>query len=170
MNDQYEKKVIAAKKLHEKARYLRGRFLNYVAVIERDMAVILTEYFCTADESKRELFFEKVAERLSLQKKKEIFIDIVKNDYPLYWDKNKELLRNLDKIQQFRNKLAHSVIDVSDDALARPIEEGVGFIQWNKGQPITERQFEDLEMKANMVSGTIRDIMPLLPFKQKPIA
>ena len=57
MNQTHEEKVAAASKLHEKARYLRGRFLNHVAVIEKEIAVILTEYFCTEDETKRELFF-----------------------------------------------------------------------------------------------------------------
>lgn len=162
-----EFRIAAAKKLHEKARNLRGRFLNHVAVIERDMDVILTEYFCTTDENKRELFFGKVAGRLSLQRKKEILIDIVKIDYPRYWEENKETLNNLQDIQELRNKLAHSVIDVSDEALARPIEEGVGFIQWREGKPITDREFEDLEVKANMVIGTLSDIKQLLPFKER---
>jgi len=170
MAEEYGDKVEAAKKLHEKARYLRGRFLNTVAVIERDIAVILTEYFCTADEGKRELFFGKMAEKLSLQKKKEILIEIVRNDYPLYWEENKEILDHLHDIQEFRNKLAHSTIDVSDEALSRPIEEGVGFIQWRKGKPITDKEFEDLEVKANMVHATLADIRSLLPFKQKPVA
>ena len=170
MDEEYRKKVAAAEKLHEKARYLRGRFLNSVAVIERDMAVILTEYFCTADENKRVLFFGKVAEKLSLQRKKEILIDIVKNDYPRYWEENKQFLTDLQNIQELRNKLAHSVIDVSDDALARPIEEGVGFVQWGKDKPITDREFEDWEVRANMVSSTLSDIKRLLPFKEKPIA
>jgi len=62
-------------------------------------------------------------------KKKEILIEIVKADYPRYWEENKEFLNSLQRIQEFRNKLAHSVLDVSDDALERPLEEGVGFIQ-----------------------------------------
>ena len=39
-----------------------------------------------------------------LQKKKEILIDIVKNDYPKYWEDNKEILTNLQTIQEFRNR------------------------------------------------------------------
>ena len=167
MNMEYHKKVAAAEKLHEKARYLRGRFLNSVACIERDIAVILTKYFCTEDENKQILFFEKVAEKFSLQKKKEILIDIVKNDYPRYWEENKEFLKDLQNIQEFRNKLAHSVIDVSDEALAKPIEEGVGFVQWRTGKPITDKEFEDWEVRANMISSTLSDIKRLLPYKEK---
>lgn len=169
MDEKYRKSVAAAKKLHEKARYLRGRFLNSVAVIERDIAVILTEYFCTEDEKKRALFFSKVTEKISLNKKKEILIDIVKNDYPRYWEENKQFLTDLQNIQEFRNKLAHSVIDVSEEALARPIEEGIGFVQWGKGKPITDRDFEEWEVRANMVSTTLLDIKRLLPYKEKPI-
>ena len=90
MDDAYENKRKSVKRLHEKARHLRGSFLNSVAVIEREIAVILTEYFCTNDEDKRELFYTKVAEKISLQKKKEILIEIVKTDYPIYWEQNRE--------------------------------------------------------------------------------
>lgn len=169
MDEKYRKSVVAAEKLHEKARYLRGRFLNSVAVIEHDVALILTECFCTEDEKKRALFFSKVAENISLNKKKEILIDIVKNDYPRYWEENKQFLTDLQNIQEFRNKLAHSVIDVSEEALARPIEEGIGFIQWGKGKPITDREFEEWEVRVNMVITTLLEIKRLLPYKEKPI-
>jgi hypothetical protein len=170
MNEEYNKKVAAAKRLHEKARYLRGRFLNSVAVIERDIAVILTEYFCTEDEEKRALFFSRVAENLSLQRKKEILIEIVKNDYPRYWEEHKQFLHDLKNIQELRNKLAHSIIDVSDEALARPLDEGVGFVQWKKGEPITDSEFEDWEVRAVMLNSTLSEIKRLLPFLETPIA
>jgi ribosomal protein L31 len=169
MDELYEAKVNAAQQLHEKARYMRGRFLNSVAVIERNIAVILTEYFCTTDEDKREIFFTKVAEKLSLQKKKEILTDIVKADHPKYWEENKEFLNNLNQIQEFRNKLAHSVLDVSDEALSRPLDEGIGFVQWKKGAPITQSEFQEFEVKANMLSSKLSDIKRLLPYKEKPI-
>jgi len=84
-----------------------------------------------------------VAEKLSLQRKKEILIEIVKGDYPRYWEDNKEFLKSLQQIQEFRNKLAHSVLDVSEEALNRPLEEGVGFVQWNKGVPVTDDEFQE---------------------------
>jgi hypothetical protein len=169
MDERSRAKMIACEKLHEKARNLRGSFLNSVAVIEREIAVILTEYFCTTDECKRDIFYRKVAERLSLQKKKEILVEIVKSDYPRYWEENKQFLNDLQKIQEFRNKLAHSILDVSESALSRPIEEGIGFIQWNSGEPITDSEFDEWEVRANMVSSTLTDIKRLLPYKEKPI-
>ena len=148
MDKARKQKMDVVHRLHEKARNLRGRFLNSVAVIEHDIAVILTEYFCTEDESKRELFFAKVVEKLSLQKKKEILIEIVKVDYPRYWEENKEFLNSLQLIQEFRNKLAHSILDVSDEALERPLKEGISFVQWRKGAPVTDDEFEEFELKT----------------------
>ena len=170
MDGEYKKRVSAGRKLHEKARQFRGRFLNTVACIERDIAIILTEYFCTGDEAKRELFFSKIAERQSLQKKKQILIEIVKNDYPRYWEENKQFLIDLQEIQEFRNKLAHSIVDVSKEALARPLEKGVGFVQWSKGEPITDQEFDGWEVRANMCASTLIDIKRLLPYKAKPIS
>ena len=170
MDKKYLKKHIAAKKIHEKARCLRGRFLNSVAVIERDIALILTEYFCTEDENKRNLFFNKVAGRFSLNAKKEVLIDMVKNDYPRYWQEHKQFLTDLQHIQEFRNKLAHSVVDVSDEALCRPVEKGVGFVQWKQGEPVTDEEFEDWEVRANTVHSVLTDIKRLLPYKEKPTA
>jgi hypothetical protein len=160
----------AAQRIHERARYLRGRFLNSVAVIERDIAVLLTDYFCTDDPEKRELFFKYVvtAPSFSLSANKQVLIRIVKKDYPRYWDEHREILKHLDDIMTFRNKLAHSIVDVSEAALARPVEKGVGFVDWKEGEPITDKQFEDWEVKTNMVSTCLLEIKRLLPFRERP--
>ncbi len=165
-----EKRIRAAKKIHEKARYMRGRFLNSVAVIEHKISLILTEYFCSHDEGKRKIFFNKImnAHFFSLNAKRDILIEIVKKDYPLYWKENQAELKDLKTIIEFRNKLAHSIVDVSAAALARPIEEGIGFIEWNKGQVINDDEFQNWDVRTNMVSSCLEDIKHLLPFKQRP--
>lgn len=164
-------RIRACKVIHERARYLRGAFLNSVAVIDRDISLILTDYFCTSeDEDKRKLFYTKVVNGpfFSLNSKIEILVNIVKTDYPNYWEENGQILRNLNEIIRFRNKLAHSVIDVSDTALARPPEEGIGFVEWMEGEPITDEEFNNWEVKANMVSSCLMDIKGLLPYKEEP--
>ena len=164
----YNEKVRAAERLHEKARDLRGRFLNHVAVIERDIAVILTEYFCRENKDKRALFFTEMAEKTSLQKKKELLFNIVKADYPRFWEENAEHLNELQLIQEFRNKLAHSIVDVSEEALSRPPEAGIGFLQWKGGRLVTDREFDEFVVKANMVLSVLGDVRQLLPFKEEP--
>ena len=48
----YKESRKGCEKIHERARYLRGSFLNSVASIDRDISLILTDYFCTLDEKK----------------------------------------------------------------------------------------------------------------------
>lgn len=169
--DSEETRIKAAQNIHERARHLRGRFLNSVAVIERDIALILTDYFCTLDQEKRKVFFTHVvtAHFFSLNSRKDVFVRIVKDDYPRYWDENSRVLNDLDAIIRFRNKLAHSVVDVSEQALARSLEEGIGFVEWKDGEPITDADFQEWEVKANMVLSCLSEIKRLLPFKEKPI-
>lgn len=163
-------KMIAAEKLHARAREYRGRFLNHIAVIERDIALLLTEYFCTEDVSKRQIFFDQIACRMTLDAKRKILVDIVQKDYPYYWRDNANVLKDLQGLQEFRNKLAHSILDVSEEALARPIEAGVGFVQWKEGAPIPEHEIDQWCARANMVSGVLMDIKSLLPYKQHPLS
>jgi cell division septum initiation protein DivIVA len=111
-----------------------------------------------------------VAEKFSLNSKKELLIDIVKRDYPRFWEENKQFLSNLQEIQEFRNKLAHSIVDVSDEALRRPLEDGIGFVQWKQGKAITDEEFQEWELKATMVDTVLADIKALLPYKEKPIS
>ncbi len=122
--DTKKAKSIACEQIHERARYFRGKFLNSVAFIERDISLILTDYFCTSDGEKRKLFFTDIVNgpRSSLRSNTNVLVKIVKNDYPGYWDEERATLKALDAIMEFRNKLAHSVVDVSEHALARPLE------------------------------------------------
>jgi hypothetical protein len=66
----------------------------------------------------------------------------------------------------FRNKLAHSVVDVSEQALARPLDEGIGFIEWKEGEPISDAEFEEWESKCEMVGSCLAEISALLPFQE----
>lgn len=160
--------IRAAQLIHEKARYYRGRFLNSVACIEHDIAHILTDYFCTSDPGKRKIFYDDVVTRsfFSLNRKKDILMQIVQTDYPHYWAENQKVLSAFQEILEFRNKLAHSLVDVSEEALSRPIGKGIGFTDWKDGRPITEEEFNGWDVKANMIYSCLKDIKRLLPFKQ----
>jgi len=59
---------------------------------------------------------------------------------------------------------------VSDEALEKSLEEGVGFVDWKAGEPITDMQFQDWEVKANMVLSCQSDIKQLILYKEKPKA
>lgn len=165
-----DEKRLAVGKIHERARYMRGRFLNHVAVIERDIALILTDYFCTSCASKRQIFFDNIVTKgfFGLRSKRDVLYRILKQHYPRYWEDNQKQLKAFDEIADFRNRLAHCVVDVSEEALSRPIEEGVAFIDRLDSDPITEDRFNSLEVMTNMLSSCLSDIRRLLPFKESP--
>lgn len=156
-----------ASKLHERAYFLRGRFLTLVSVIERNLAEILTEYFCREDADLRQRFFDRVAMKMSLNAKRDLWFEILKADHPSFWSKNEMHLLHLRSIQEFRNKLAHSVVDLSPQALTRGVEAGVGFVDWKRGEPIQDAEFEEWQVRAMMIFGLLNDHRRLLPFIEK---
>ena len=92
---------------------------------------------------------------------------IVRRDYPSYWDDHSAFLKDLKELQAFRNQLADSVLDVSDEMLARPLEDGLLLVQWKSGAPISGREFDEWCSRASMVSTTLAEIKMLLPFKER---
>lgn len=158
-------KQAAAQKLHERAREFRGRFLNHLAVIERDIALLLTMHFCREDAAAQQLFFDEIACKFSLEWKKELLVKILKADYPAFWANCGSSFRELSQLQAFRNKLAHSVVDVSDEALRRPLEQGVGFVQWKSGEPVTEEAMADWCARASTVLSALSSVRQLFPYR-----
>lgn len=66
------------------------------------------------------------------------------------------------EIKVFRDMLAHSILDMNEDTISRPIEEGISFIEFQIGKPITDEEFEEWEIKVNMVSSDISSLKSLL--------
>ena len=157
-----EENIKKAKLIHEKARYMRGRMLNSVAVIENHTAIIITRYFCQNQNLKRNLFYELIIEKLSLEKKANILKKIVETDYLEFKDNFKHLTK-IKQIIPFRNILAHSTLDFSEEILSRPIDEGISFSNWNESKPITEKDFEDWQVKASDIISDLKTFMELLP-------
>ncbi|WP_085904468.1 hypothetical protein [Kiloniella majae] len=139
--------------VHEKAREIRGTYLNYVSVIEAYLYEIITNYFCKDGEFRKELFSERILERMSLEQKKVIMQKIMMKNFPTQWSNRKEVFSKIERVQKIRNKLAHSTVDVSEEALSRPINLGVGFDLYENAKPIDDKTFE--EMKADAVKVMI---------------
>lgn len=158
-----EEQKAAAQELHRKAQYYRGRFLNNVAVIEDQITAILRAYLKMKDRAIRTTRFN---ESSTLHHKEILLVAIVKEEWPRFYEENEETLGSLPTIRAFRNALAHSKLDVSPEALKRSIDEGVGFLQWNRGKPVTDEEFDDYEMRVNMILASLNGIEQLISFKQ----
>jgi Mg2+ and Co2+ transporter CorA len=152
----YEDRVLACKKIHEKANSFRGLFLNRVAVIEEKISTMLTNMLPLED--KRRPFAKR-----PLEKKRQILFKKIQDDYSWYWNENKRHLEPLEEIIKFRNKLAHSVLDVTEQTLERPIADGVGFAGWERGKPVTDAYFNETIVKTTMIISCLSDIGKFLP-------
>lgn len=167
----HDEKYVASRAIHARAREMRGSFLNQVACIEQKMATLFLDYFCRDCPDKRKLFFDGIltASFFGLRAKKTILVRILKQDYPRYWEREKQNFKAFDDVTDFRNRLAHCILDVSEDALARPVADGVAFLDRDDCTPITDRDFNDYEVKANMLHSCLLDIERLLPYKETPL-
>ena len=135
-------KMTACHKIHEIADRFRGKFLNRIAVIENEISEILAILFPDGKFSQK-----------TLEQKRNALFKIIKTDYPNYWNANKEHLEPLKDLIRFRNQLAHSILDVSETALSRPLVQGVAFVGWNNGKPVTDSEFDEFLVKTTMVLG-----------------
>jgi hypothetical protein len=72
--------IILARILHQTAREMRGRILNSVAVIDVQLAEIISHYFCDS-ENRRALFMSEIAtsQFFSLRSKE----NILKKNYKI---------------------------------------------------------------------------------------
>ena len=102
MDEESREEHRAAEQLHERARQIRGGFLNQIAVIERSVALLLTHYFCTEDPSKQAIFFNSIASAMSLNAKRSVLIEIVK----------KELEKEIQEIKLRLSKLKSLLSDL----------------------------------------------------------
>ncbi len=163
------KKEKVAQEYHAYAREIRGRYLNSAAVLDIELAEILSEYFCK--ESTKDLFFAEIAtsQPFSFRFKIELLSKILKLDYQGYLEEYPELLKTLNNIKEYRNKLAHATIDVSDEALSKDKITGVGFVTYKNGKKVVEfltlEQANKRQAEINTIFSNIRDIKNLLPYK-----
>ncbi len=82
------------KKDFQRVQILRGRFIHYMSLLE----LIMKEY-CELDGS-----------NLNLREVLPLFIDELKENFPVQDDELKKFRKNIEKINHQRNKWAHAII------------------------------------------------------------
>lgn len=164
---EYSEKVRLAQILHEAARQLRGRILNTTAVIDTQLAEIISHYFCR-DEERRALFMSDVAtsQFFSLRMKEDILKKIIRAECRPYLDQNPGIFKEFVSIRLLRNDIAHAIIDVSDEALIRGPASAIGFVSFKDGKrhvrQITQAESEDFNGRTGSLLGNLGDIARIL--------
>ena len=160
----FKEKYELAARLHAYVRDWRGRVLNTVAVMEKEIAQIISHYFCA--EERRDFFFSEIARFLSYRNKVSILKQILQKDYVFFSREHPDLTKELEEIGAFRNILAHATLDVTDNALRRKPKDAVGFVSFEDGERVVkvfaEADFNDWNGRMGNVSSDIADLKAIL--------
>jgi hypothetical protein len=160
---EHDEKIRLAERLHSYVRDWRGRILNTVAVIERNIALLISSYFCR--EEKKYFFFSEIATShfFSFGSKINILKKILKKDYQFCLDQNPDFFREIERVMEFRNLIAHAPIDISDEALERDPKEGVGFVSYSDGvksiKVFSEADFNEMSGIMGNVTSELATLM-----------
>lgn len=106
--------------LYQKDNSLRGAYLVQAIVIEGIIGDIIALSLCPNEDS-RSLFTSLILNyrEFTFDGKLKILKRLMESKYPTIFDKHKDIFEKIDKVRQFRNKLAHCMLDTSDEFLAK---------------------------------------------------
>jgi len=115
------------------AAQIRGPFLEQAIYIERIIDDIVSLHFCP-DETKRNLFFSLVMPEINFAYKIDILKQLLKLCYPDLAKKYPKLSKDLVNIKDFRNDIAHAMLDTSDEFMSKKYSDRIQFTSFKKGQ------------------------------------
>ena len=104
--------------LYQKDNPLRGAYLVQAIVIEGIIGDIIALPLCPNEDS-RSLFTSLILSEFTFGRKSKIIKRLMKSKYPTIVDKHNDVLGQVNKVMQFRNKLAHWMPGTSDEFLAK---------------------------------------------------
>jgi hypothetical protein len=125
---------IALSKVHALASRIRGDFMGQAIGIDLLIVDILTQYF-TPDKERRMLLQSEVFSTSSFSKNINVLKAVVKYSFALFNENNPNVLSELDELRNFRNKLAHALLDLSDGWMAQGHTDRIRLTSFKRGKP-----------------------------------
>lgn len=106
--------------LYQKDNLLRGAYLVQAIMIEGIIGDIISLSLCPNEDS-RSLFTSLILNyrELTFDGKSKILKRLLESKYPTIVNKHKDVFGQINKIIQFRNKLAHCMLVTSDEFLKK---------------------------------------------------
>lgn len=147
------------------AAFLRGTFINKVSAIEKMMEYYIANYFCSSDKNKiHEMVEMLTGDRfVSFESKRSAFEWVMKKHFNAEYIANLKNFQLLTSIQTERNKLAHLMINMTEEAVRRFEEDGtVSFLKFSGStKPIwyNRDDMKRISDNANIVYNWIRSLI-----------
>jgi hypothetical protein len=127
----------------------RGTYLAHVVPIEQIVKDIISQHFCMEEKRRLQLVLLVLNGRdFTFSSAIEILEKILKTSYPEVLKKYHTVHRELDKIRRFRNVMAHSELDISEEFLSKDLKDTIQLIYHDdegnsRYREITRREFDD---------------------------
>ncbi|GAH13880.1 unnamed protein product, partial [marine sediment metagenome] len=119
--------------LYDVSKEIRGRFLDQAIPIEMLIDDIISWHFCPED-TRQSLFFSLVSPKLTFSNKIKILETILQIYYPDLVKKHQNLIKEINKIRDFRNRIAHSLLDASDEFLEKGYNDRIRLVFYRNGE------------------------------------
>jgi len=160
--------------LFSQSAKFRGKVIDITVFMEMVIAQILSKYF-TANERKESLLNSFVFDRMQLSVKFNLIKKIVKVSHPKLWKKYQRDLKEIESLIEFRNNLAHSMLDSSEDYITSLLEKTKDIALGGKGnieeiqvgfykngdfkyEEITQRQIDEYYTKCSKKIGILQQL------------
>ena len=142
---------------------IRGCTLNHSTVIEHSMGRIIAYHF-QMDKERRNLFFSLIMNDPSMtySRKMSILRDLLKISYPEILGRNKELVKDLRKVMEWRNRISHCNTLVTEEIRAKGDIKRVYYSHYIKDErkefSISINDFQERLFLMSSVIGRLKDI------------
>lgn len=121
-------------RLFDLSTEIRGKFLDQAISIEMLIDDIVSRHFCP-EKDRRNLLFSLVTPELTFSTRIKILETVLERCYPNLLRKYPNLIKEVGRIRDFRNKIAHSMLDTSDEFLRKEYADRIRLVFYKKGEP-----------------------------------
>jgi hypothetical protein len=150
--------------LYQKDNVLRGAYLVQTIGIEGIIGDIIALSLCPNEDS-RSLFTSLILNyrEFTFEGKYQILKRLMELKYPTIVNKHKDIFRQINTVKEFRNKLAHWMLDTSDQFLAKNYTDRIQLEHYDsKGHRGTiEITDTDIREKLKNCSGLLIKLMEI---------
>ena len=142
--------------LHEKDNLLRGRYLIQAIAIEMIIGDIIALSLCPNEDS-RSLFTSLILNyrEFTFGGKTQILKKLMESKHPTIVNKHTEIFGQINKVIQLRNKLAHCMLDASDEFLAKNYTDRIQLRYYDRKGHMQTKEITDTEIREKLRNCTV---------------
>jgi hypothetical protein len=155
------------KKQYELNDKIRGSYLARVTLIEGVISDIISQHFCT-EKDKRELLLHLIlgSSSFSFKNRIDALGHLMKLKYPILINEYPDLIKKLNTVRKFRNKISHSMLDTQIEFLEKNHEDRIKLDYFQSGTKksivITEKEWRRRIIETEGILFDLNNIQEMI--------